>query len=165
LEPFLHPDLVVLASVSEPIMLAVGPDHGLAGAASVALADLADQALALPDFDFGVRRIVDRACAAAGFRLNPVLSSNVFQTLRDFVLCGDGAAILPMRAIEAAGRSGALRAIPIAGSAFNDATIDVIMLRQRRLPRILRAFVDADCRDQQHSRGVKGNADGKIFTF
>jgi len=134
--------IVTLASLPEPIVLVVSADDDLASAKQVELREITDRALALPDSDFNVRQIVDRACTAAGVRLNAVLSSNVFETLRDFVRLHAGVAILPMRAV--AHREGAenLRIIPLAGEAFRDATIDVIVLRKRRLPRVVKSFVD-----------------------
>jgi len=134
--------LLVLASLPEPVVLAVGAAHPLAGATQIDLAALADLPMALPDHDFGVRRIVDRATAARGFRITPVLASNVFETLRDFARLGAGAAILPLRATLAKAGDEGLRIIPIAEPTFRDATIDVVVDRTRRLPRVVRAFVD-----------------------
>jgi DNA-binding transcriptional LysR family regulator len=73
-------------------------------------------------------------------RCAPVLSSNVFETLRDFVRCG--AAILPMRAIARQARAGEITALALADAPFREATLDVIVLRKRRLPRVLRTFAD-----------------------
>ena len=134
-------DIITLASVAEPIVFVVRADHPLAAASRIELHEISTLPLALPGIDFGVRQILDRASAAAGFKLTPVLSSNVFETLRDFVGLGAGAAILPLRAV--AHREGAdnIRIIPLAGAAFQNATIDIIVLRKRRLPRVVRAFV------------------------
>jgi DNA-binding transcriptional LysR family regulator len=137
------PDILTVASLPEPIILAVRADHILAVAGEVELADLKSVPLALPDSNFAVRQIFDRASAAAGFRVNPVLSSNVFDTLRDFVRYGAGVAVLPRRAVgRDEGRLG-LRAIPIAGEEFRESHIDLIVLRRRRLPRIVRTLADA----------------------
>ncbi len=134
------PDLSVLARIPEPIMLAVPASSTLAG--PLELRALAGLRLAMPDTSFGVRRIVDRACACSGMQIAPVLSSNVFETLRDFVRCGAGAAILPMRAVARQARAGEMKAIPLADAAFRDTTLDIIVLRKRRLPRVVRAFAD-----------------------
>jgi DNA-binding transcriptional LysR family regulator len=134
-------DIAILANVPEPIMLAVPPRHALARAESVQLADVAGLALALPDLDFGIRRIFDRACARAGLAPTPVLTSNVFETLRDFVRTGAGVAILPMRAIARQERSGDLTAVPLEDPEFRNTTIDIVV-RRRRLPRVVKAFVD-----------------------
>lgn len=134
-------DIAILASVPEPIMLAVPRGHAFANTGSVRLSALGTCALALPDSDFGVRRIFDRACARAGLPLSPVLASNVFETLRDFVRAGAGVAILPMRAIARQQRAGDLAAVAIEDAEFRDTTID-IAVRRGRLPRVVRAFVD-----------------------
>jgi DNA-binding transcriptional LysR family regulator len=108
----------------------------------VELSKIVGLPLALPDFDFGVRQIVARASAAAGLRITPVLLSNVFETLRDFVRGGAGVAILPMRATRHWEGSEALKAIPLVGAPFINATIDIVVRRTPHLPRIVEAFVD-----------------------
>lgn len=135
-------DIVTLASVPEPIVLVVRADHPLALARQVELRDCVALPLALPGVDFGVRQILERASGAAGLLLQPVLSSNVFETLRDFVRLGAGASILPMRAVSQRAGAEDLRMIPLLGAAFRDATIDIIVLRKRRLPRVVKSFVD-----------------------
>jgi DNA-binding transcriptional LysR family regulator len=135
-----HPDIDALARVPEPIVLAVRDDHPLASAEEADISVLADLRLALPDVDFGVRQILDRAAAAAGVRLAPVLSSNVFETLRDFVRCGAGAAVLPLGAVVRSEQPTCLKAVPLVGETFRNATIDLIVLRRRRLPRVVSAF-------------------------
>jgi DNA-binding transcriptional LysR family regulator len=135
-------DILVLASVPEPIILVVRADHPLALKERVELSECVALPLALPGVDFGVRQILDRASAAAGLQLQPALSSNVFETLRDFVRLGAGASILPMRAVSQRAGAENLRMIPIVGAAFRDATIDIIVLRKRRLPRVVKAFVE-----------------------
>lgn len=136
------PAIVTMARVQEPIVLVVHAGHKLAAAARVDLRDIADLPVALPDSDFGVRQILDRECAVNGFRLAPALSSNVFETLRDFVRLGAGVAILPLRAVSRREGIEELRIIPLVGSMFSEATVDVIVLRKRRLPRITKVFVE-----------------------
>ena len=50
--------------------------------------------------------------------------------------------MLPLRAVGRPHPSSELRAVPLAGAVFADATIDVIVLRKRRLPRVVKAFVE-----------------------
>ncbi len=137
-----HPDITKLASVSEPIVAALTPGHALAGAPAIALEALTDQPLALPDADFGVRRMLDRAAAVGGVRLQPVLTSNTWETLREFVVSGSGCSVMPMRAVAREARSGRLKIVPLADAPFRESTIDVIVLRRRRLPRVVKAFAD-----------------------
>jgi len=137
------PDIVPLARIPEPVMLAVRSDHPLAGCRGLRLEQIPGISLALPDLDFGVRQIIDAAAANLGVRLEPILTSNDFEVLRSFVRAGEGAALLPMRAIARGGEGGKLIAIPVAEPSFTNATIDLIVLRNRRLPRLLQAFVEA----------------------
>jgi DNA-binding transcriptional LysR family regulator len=136
------PEILKLASVPEPIVLALHASHPLAALSKIELCDLPALTLALPDADFGIRRIFDRACAVAGVQVRPVLSGNDFETLRGFAASTGGGAILPQRAVRLSRERVPLKAIPLVGSAFRDSTIDVIVLRKRRLPRIVKAFAE-----------------------
>ena len=125
-------------------MLVVPNDHPLAMAKSVTLNDLEGRPLALPDVTFGVRRILDRAVQEAGLAatLNPALSSNMFEALREFVRCGAGIAILPYRAVMRETARNTLKALPIDHPALSEATIDVITLRKHHPARIVVNFID-----------------------
>jgi DNA-binding transcriptional LysR family regulator len=139
-----QPDIVKVASIPEPIVLVVPNDHPLAGVKSVTLNDLEGSSLALPDVTFGVRRILDRAAQEAGLAatLNPALSSNMFEALREFVRCGAGIAILPYRAVMRESARNTLKVIPIDHPALREATIDVITLRKHHPARIVANFID-----------------------
>jgi DNA-binding transcriptional LysR family regulator len=139
-----QPDIVKVASVPEPIVLVVPNDHSLAGVKSVTLNDLEGRSLAVPDVTFGVRRILDRAAQEAGLAasLNPALSSNMFEALREFVRCGAGIAILPYRAVMRESARNTLKVIPIDHPAMREATIDVITLRKHHPARIVANFID-----------------------
>jgi DNA-binding transcriptional LysR family regulator len=136
-------DIVPLARIPEPVTLAVFPGHVFAERQEVRLEELSTIPLALPDTDFGIRRIIDSAAGKLGVRLEPILTSNDFEVLRSFVRSGAGAALLPLRAIVARDVKGELLPIPVAEPSFSDATIDLIVLRKRRLPRVLQDFVEA----------------------
>ena len=136
-------DIVPLVRIPEPIMLAVFRGHAFAKRAAVGLEELSAIPLALPDADCGTRRILDSAMGRLGTRVEPILTSNDFEVLRSFVRSGAGAALLPMRSIVARPGDGELLAIPVTEPSFSDATIDLIVLRKRRLPRVLQDFVEA----------------------
>src|ERR1700733_5293862 len=140
----LQPDIVKVASIPEPIMLVVPNDHPLAAAKSVTLNDLEGRSLAVPDATFGVRRILDRAVQEAGLTatLNPALSSNMFEALREFVRCGAGIAVLPYRAVMRESARNTLKVVPIDHPSFREATIDVIALRKHHPARIVANFID-----------------------
>lgn len=136
-----HPDVEVLASVVEPIALVVPRDHPLTRKVAVTLGDLQSYALGIPDVNFGVRRLFDQACDNAGVTVIPALTSNDFEALRDFVLCGGGLAILPGRAIGRGLSNGLLQSVPISVKSLSETTLD-ILVRKRRIARIVRLFAD-----------------------
>jgi DNA-binding transcriptional LysR family regulator len=139
-----HPDphIVKLASIAEPIVLAVNRHDPLANSGPLTIADLSKLKLAMPDKEFGIRGIIDDAAAAVGVRLEPVLSANDFEILRAFVRSGPGAALLPMRAVLRSGESD-LSAVQLSVEPFLNATIDLVILRERRPSKLLRAFAKA----------------------
>lgn len=134
-----NPEVLTLASVAEPIILAVPADHEWAGAHSIHIGELSRHPLALPDVSFGVRGLFERACVEANVTINPVLVSNDFEALREFVLSGSGLAVLPARAIARERANDLLVPVPIAVKELSDTTVDVIVSK-RRLPRIVRLF-------------------------
>jgi DNA-binding transcriptional LysR family regulator len=138
-----QPDIVTVASIVEPIVLAVPNNHSLGGAASVTLNELKDVALALPELSFGVRRILDRASQDIGLGVtaNPAFSSNSFEALRDFVRAGAGVAVLPQRAVLRESQLGNMKIVPIDHPSFKDTTIDIITLRKRRISSVVNDFI------------------------
>jgi DNA-binding transcriptional LysR family regulator len=139
-----QPDIVKVASIPEPIMLVVPNAHPLAGVKSVSIKELVGQTLALPDVTFGVRRIFDRAIQEAGLStaLNPALTTNMFEVLREFVRCGAGVAILPYRAVFRESTQNALQAVYIDHPAMRESTIDIVALRKQHPARIVTTFID-----------------------
>jgi len=73
--------------------------------------------------------------------LNPAMSSNTFEALRDFVCCGAGVAVLPYRAVLRESTQRRLTAVPIEHETLWHTTIDIVTLRARRLPNIVSNFV------------------------
>lgn len=137
------PDLIQLAHLPEPIVLLVHADHPLAAAKEVHVRDLVGYDLALPHDEFGIRQIFDRAAAYEGLRLPATITSNTFETLREFADSGAGVAVLPERAVPIRSSQHDVVAIPLVGNTFRESHVDLIVLRRRRLPRVVKAFVDA----------------------
>jgi len=135
-------DLQSLSDLAEPIVLVVPNSHPLAGDKDVDVRNLVHWPLALPDGDSLTRKIVEEVAARSHIRLSPVLSSNSFDILRRFVQQGAGIAILPRRAVTQGAREGVFKIVPLAAAPFRDAAINVIVLRKRRLPRVLKAFAE-----------------------
>jgi len=136
------PAVVNVARIHEPIVLLLPSNHPLAARDEVTLNDVASFPLALPDNNFGIRRRFDRACQAAGLSCVPILQSNSFEALRDFVRVGAGGAVLPKRAAVCAQEANGLKIVSLAHEEFQSTTLDLVILKQRRIPRIIRLFVE-----------------------
>src|SRR5207248_107689 len=79
------PEIVAVARIPEPVMLALRGDHPFAKRRYLSLDEVSTLPLALPDVDFGVRRIIDAAAGELGIKLVPILTTNDFEVLRSFV--------------------------------------------------------------------------------
>jgi DNA-binding transcriptional LysR family regulator len=135
-------EIVHEATIVEPLMLVVRSDHALAEHDTLTIEALRNVTLALPDTHYGVRRLVEQVALAAGITITPALMANSFAALRDFAESGAGATILPMRAIESEFRGGNLRAIRLDHPLLSSTTLDLIRLKQWRMPRIVRLYLE-----------------------
>ncbi|ATY09676.1 LysR family transcriptional regulator [Amycolatopsis sp. AA4] len=100
-------DLALLAPVVEderletvvldrqPIHLSVPAGHRLAGRRGVRVAELADEPFVLLEPGYGLRRITDDLCAAAGFTPKVAFEGQESDTVRGLVGAGLGVALLP----------------------------------------------------------------------
>lgn len=136
------PDIIHEAKLAEPLLLVVSQGHPLAGETSMTMEDLDGLPLALPDRDFGVRRLLERASQSRNVTLTPVVSSNSFEVLRAFAASGAGATILPRRAVQPHAAALGLASVPLAHPELGQATLDLIRLKQWRLPRVARLYLD-----------------------
>lgn len=137
------PDLEVnrISSLHEPIVLVAPYDHPLAEKAAVSLADIVGAPVALPNANYGFRQMFDRACHAAGLHIEPALTANGFEAIRDFVRSRTGVGILPYRAVAREQRKGDLVAVTIDEPALSETTLEIVV-RRRRLARVVRLFAD-----------------------
>jgi DNA-binding transcriptional LysR family regulator len=135
------PDIKCLRQIDEPIVACMQAEHPMAQKAQIELTELAEYSLALPDHEFGVRKIIDEEAARHGIMLKPTLTSNVFRTLRDYAVLGSAIAILPASAARTH-EYDRLVSVPIKGDAFQHATVDIIVYSKRRLPRVVATFAN-----------------------
>jgi DNA-binding transcriptional LysR family regulator len=136
------PELETVARLDEPLYLVTRRDQSVRQQEVVSLEEISGFPLGLPAADFGIRRLLDAACRAAGVKLFPVLSSSSFEVLRQFVIEGGGAAVLPGRALQGRQHEGLLQATLLRDKRLKHTTLDVVMLHRRRPSRILRMFRD-----------------------
>ncbi|MCC6829524.1 MAG: LysR family transcriptional regulator [Novosphingobium sp.] len=135
------PDILSVAHVAEPVVLAVNSSHPFAGKEKVTLAELATIDLAVPDENFGVRAIMNDAFYREGLRPLPTMVSNSFEVLRSFISASNGAAIMPLRAVKDVFGGAHLIPIMIDSEPFRGGAIHIVTHAERRMPRILQAFV------------------------
>ncbi|CAN7667085.1 LysR family transcriptional regulator [Caballeronia sp. LjRoot34] len=137
-----HSDFATIAKVAEPIVAAVGSDHPLAEKSSVAISELANFPLGLPDATFGVRAVFDRAWHEMLQASDPniAITSNSFESLRDFARQGGGCSILPTRAVPKGDPY--LRRVRIDNPYCENCTVDIMVLRKNRLPKVIEQFLD-----------------------
>ena len=80
---------------TQQLYLEVPAGHPVAAAATVRLRDLAEETFVALTPDYGIRQILDAACAAAGFRPKIGFQADDIRTLRALVASGTGIALLP----------------------------------------------------------------------
>lgn len=81
---------------AQRLALAVPSDHPLAERASVHLAEAAEADFITMHPEFGMRRILEERCAAAGFRPRVTFESSELFTIAGLVAAGLGVALLPI---------------------------------------------------------------------
>lgn len=83
--PSVMADFQVLASAEQRVVAIMAADHPLAASPGVRLRDCANFPLALPDRSYGGRQLLDEATSRSSFRFEPVVESNSFEFLRNYV--------------------------------------------------------------------------------
>jgi DNA-binding transcriptional LysR family regulator len=131
-----QPGLAVTTLGSEPVLLACPPDHPLAGRASVAVSELADE----PFVDFtpgwGTRTLADQLFARAGIERSIGIEVSDASIHAALVRAGLGLAILPRSMTADAGLTGVpLRPTTTFSMAF-------VVPSDRPLSPVTRAFAD-----------------------
>lgn len=135
--------LAIEAIVLEPVVLVFGKSAAGTLPTAKSLAELSDVPLALPPEDFQLRRIVDRVASNLGLTLRPVMTSNSFEVLRNFVRLGKGATILPLRALAADRLCSELTVVPLAHPEFQRTSLELVTLRNARMPRVTRLYLQS----------------------
>jgi LysR family transcriptional regulator, transcription activator of glutamate synthase operon len=91
------PAIAWRALFSEPLRLAVPPDHRLAHRRRIRLAEVKDDPFVINLPGYGLRGAAEELCAAAGFQPRIAFEGEEVETLRGLVAAGLGVALLPER--------------------------------------------------------------------
>ncbi|AOY92565.1 LysR family transcriptional regulator [Cupriavidus sp. USMAA2-4] len=125
-----------------PVIAIMRPDHALARFRSVSLAQMQAYPLALPEGDNTVRQLFDLACGERGIVFEPVLVTNHFETLTNFVVHGGGLSISGEVTVRDRVRRGELHAAELRERGMRGRAIELQTLNGRTLPEGVRAFLD-----------------------
>ncbi len=138
-----HPNIRIVERVHQRLNYVVSPAHRLAGAKVLGAPDIADEAIALPDPSFGIRRLVDAIFAEHGIVPRPALESNSIQALRQFVsVSDDGVTFMPLFTIDRDIALKRLVAVPMREKRLARASIDLIVRKGRPLAVPAERFLD-----------------------
>ncbi len=85
-EPSIQAELQVIYVLDEPLFAIAAHDHPALQKPVVRLRDCIAHPVALPDRSFGGRQLLDQALQRRMIRLDPVIESNSFEMLRNYVL-------------------------------------------------------------------------------
>jgi DNA-binding transcriptional LysR family regulator len=80
---------------TEPLVMALPPEHARASESAVSLSDLRDEPLVTLSPGTGLRAVLEAACAEAGFEPRIALQASDLGVLADLVAYGLGVALLP----------------------------------------------------------------------
>lgn len=106
------PEQIVRAPLfTDELVLVTAPDHPTAGEAALPLHALRDDDFVCLPADSGLRRILDRLAAAAGFTPKVPFESANLARLRDLVAHGLGVALVARSVAEAPGRPVAVHTV------------------------------------------------------
>ena len=135
------PQVEVLYDGQVEMLALAAPDHPLARAPALRLADLLDYPVALPTRETTLRQVFDAACAHEGIAVEPVLTANKLSALLPFVRRSRGLALMSALSVTTPLRLNELVGLPILARASLARGIQVQAMRDRRLPKAVRAFL------------------------
>jgi DNA-binding transcriptional LysR family regulator len=134
-------DLVLRASMAQPMHLICAPGHRLHSQGPLSMKQLDGVAAAVPDRSFGIRRLIDNAAAAAGIRLRLALETDSLQLILKVVASSDLVSFMPPMTFTRELAAGTVTSQPLQGSAFARASIDVLTARSHDLSHAARSFL------------------------
>ncbi|ACR32224.1 LysR family transcriptional regulator [Burkholderia glumae] len=128
-----EPKLVSRATQRQPMMAIVGPGFPRRTHKVLTVQQLAGYPLAAPHPSYGTRQMLEAVEYAERVRLAPVVTTNSFAILKDFVKSGLGIAVMPAFAVAAELQAKQLFAIEIAHPILENAEAHMVTRVGRKL--------------------------------
>jgi len=107
--------------------------HPLAGSKEITVAEIAAQALAVPDRSFGARQAFDALFEREGLTLDPVFETGSLEMQKELVLRGAAITMLPALTVQREIAAGQLIALPVADGKGVRTPIDLCVAPDRQL--------------------------------
>ncbi|KVE73678.1 LysR family transcriptional regulator [Burkholderia vietnamiensis] len=131
--PPAEPKLVSRASKRQPMMAIVGPDFPRRSHKALTVQQLATYPLAATHPSYGTRQMMEAVEYAERVRLEPIVTTNSFAILKEFVKSGLGVAVMPAFAVTAELQAKELFAIEIAHPILENAEAHMVTRVGRKL--------------------------------
>ncbi|AWG28336.1 LysR family transcriptional regulator [Burkholderia cenocepacia] len=131
--PPAEPKLVSRASKRQPMMAIVGPDFPRRNHKVLTVQQLATYPLAATHPSYGTRQMMEAVEYAERVRLAPIITTNSFAILKEFVKSGLGISVMPAFAVTAELQAGELFAIDIAHPILENAEAHMVTRVGRKL--------------------------------
>ncbi|MBR8057499.1 LysR family transcriptional regulator [Burkholderia dolosa] len=131
--PPAEPKLVSRASKRQPMMAIVGPDFPRRSHKVLTVQQLATYPLAATHPSYGTRQMMEAVEYAERVRLTPIITTNSFAILKEFVKSGLGISVMPAFAVTAELQAKELFAIEIAHPILENAEAHMVTRVGRKL--------------------------------
>ncbi|ATF88762.1 MULTISPECIES: LysR family transcriptional regulator [Burkholderia] len=131
--PPTEPKLVSRAAKRQPMMAIVGPDFPRRGNKVLTVQQLATYPLAATHPSYGTRQMMEAVEYAERVRLGPIVTTNSFAILKEFVKSGLGISVMPAFAVAAELQARELFAIEIAHPILENAEAHMVTRVGRKL--------------------------------
>lgn len=137
----LPPELRVEVFTYDELILVANPNHHWQGAETLAPEALRSGELLLREQGSGIREVIEHALLQHRVQVEPLLVLPDNEAIKQMVINGVGAAILPARAVQRELATGDLVRLPITGMELR-AQISLVRRLDKQLSRAAQAFCD-----------------------
>jgi DNA-binding transcriptional LysR family regulator len=135
----LPPELAVEVITTDELVLVIAPTHRWSRLQSVTPAMLVDNELLLREQGSGTREVIEQALLQQGIQISPLLTVPQNETIKQLVMRGVGAAILPALVVQREVATLDLLRVPIVGLDLHR-EFSLVQRADKQLSRTARAF-------------------------